>query len=183
MKTERILIAIIVLFTAAAFAQNDISLAPYAGYTMSLFEEQDKSVGAPLLGFMLGYEVFPGVEAGGELNYAIGGFAFERESEDLGMVKQTWEQLMIGAYGKFTINASFLKPYAKVGVGYYVGDFTVEEGGDKISLEWDNGIGFRFGGGILFDIGIFAEFDYNIVTRSNFGMNTWAILAGVQFIK
>ena len=187
MKTKLFATAIIVLFTSAVFAQNDFSLAPYAGYTMSLFEDQEKADGAPLIGFRLGYELLPRLEVGAEFNYAIGGYKFEIEDEEMLTYTQTFEQMMLGIYGKFHIDAGLLKPYAKAGAGYYTGDLTVEEGGDEISLECDSGIGFCFGGGIIHKSGIFAEFNYNIVSRKiiydDLKMNTWAVIIGCKFLK
>ena len=182
MKKKLFIIAILLLFAATGFAQDNVSLALYAGYTKSLIEEQPKSDGAPLLGFNVGYEVMKNLELGGGFNYVIGGFKFDRE-EDMLTYTTTWEYMVIGLYGKYFFDTGSLKPYTKAAVGYFMGDNIIEEGEDKLSLDWDGGIGYCFGVGILHNFGIFAEFNYNIVTRNDFGMNSWAVFIGYRFLR
>jgi hypothetical protein len=44
-------------------------------------------------------------------------------------------------------------------------------------------VGFNFGGGIQMESGISLGFVFNIVTREEAGMNTWAILVGYPLIR
>ena len=182
MKKKLFIITILLLFAASGFAQNNVSLALYAGYTKSLIENQPKSDGAPLLGFNVGYEVLKGLELGGGFNYVIGGFKFEME-DDLLTYTTTWEYMVIGIYCKYYINTGSLKPYTKAAVGFFMGDNIIEEGGEKLSLNWDEGIGYYLGVGILHNLGIFAEYNYNIVTRNDFTMNSWVVFVGYRFVR
>ena len=184
MKTKLLILPIVLLFTVAGLAQSNVALSLHTGYTMSAFSEfEEKGLvdDAPLIGFNVGYELLKGLELGGGFNYVIGGFKFEME-DDEGSFTLKWEYILIGLYGKYSLNSGSFNPFVKVGVGYFLGDNIIELEGVENSFEVDNGIGFIFGGGIQHSSGIFAEFNYNIVTRNyfneDFDMNTWAVFIG-----
>lgn len=182
MKTKLFVIAIIILFATAGFAQQKFTVAPYAGYSMTAFEDQESAAGTILAGIYLGYKAMPALEIGAEFNYPVGGYSFE--SEYFGTTfTYTFHQMMLGFYGKYYIGTGNMKPFIKGGIGYYMGDTDVESGGEEATVDRDSAIGFNFGGGVLLNNGFFAEFNYNIVTREELGMGTWAAFVGYQLIK
>ena len=187
MDKKVLIIGIIVLFAAAGFAQQKFTVAPYAGYTMSAFEDQESAAGTILAGINLGYKAMPALEIGAEFKYPIGGYSFEVEvvdpfTLDTETYTSTLNQMMLGAYGKYYIGTGNIKPFAKAGVGYYMGDGTSENGAE-VDVEIDAAIGFNFGGGVLMNNGFFAEFNFNMVSREDAGMNSWDVFVGYQLIK
>ncbi|MCU0644226.1 MAG: hypothetical protein MUC94_08175 [bacterium] len=101
-------------------------------------------------------------------------------------------QTLFGIFGKYHFTQNSLKPYARLGIGYYAGDIDYEfewEGENQSSTsKVDPAIGFNLGAGLIqSDKGFFAEFTYHLVTREvegeSGGMNSWAILIGYKFIR
>jgi hypothetical protein len=182
MNKKVLIIGIIVLFTAAGFAQQKFTVAPYAGYAMSAFEDQESAAGSILAGVNLGYNVMPALQVGAEFSYVIGGFGFE--TEFLGeTITTTFNMMMLGGYGKYFIGTGNIKPFVKAGVGYYMGNAKVEGGGEEEDVDVDSNIGFNFGGGAVMNNGVFLEFNFNMVSREDVGMNYWAVFVGYQLIK
>ena len=191
MKTTVFIVMFALIFSASIFAQNRFTVAALTGYTMSAFEDQEDAAGTLPIGVQVGYKAAPNLEVGAEFNYALGGFDFE--TDYLGAKLTTsFNQTIFGIFGKYHFTENILKPYAKLGIGYYTGDIDLEYEweGDKQSgtSEVDPAIGFNLGAGLIQSAkGFFAEFNYHIVTRKvegeSGGMNSWAILVGYKFIR
>lgn len=191
MKATIFIVMFALLFSVATFAQNKFTVAALTGYTMSAFEDQEDAAGTLPIGVQVGYKAKPNLEVGAELYNALGGFDFEI---DYGgpTLKTSINQTIFGVFGKYYFTENILKPYARLGVGYYTGniDLEYEWAGDKQSgtSEVDPAIGLNLGAGLIqSDKGFFAEFNYHIVTRKvegeSGGMNSWVILIGYKFIQ
>lgn len=189
MKTKVAIILSLVLFAFAAFGQSSMTVSVLTGYTMTAFEDQESAAGTLPIGVQVGYKVNPVIEVGAEFNMALGGFTFE--SEEYGVTETlTFNQTIIGAFGKYTLGSSNIQPFGKVGIGMYSGNSKVEwkggvgsEGEGSAEVDIDSAIGFSVGVGVTMTKSLFAEFNYHIVTREKMGMNTWAVLLGYKIIK
>ncbi len=176
-------LCIILLFTAAGFAQTKPIVSGLAGYTMSAFQDQSSAAGTLALGASVGVKATPALEVGGEFIYPISGYKFEMTDEVFGKITTTINQMMIGAYGKYFIGTGNLMPFLKAGLGYYTGKPKVEITGHSETAELKSAIGFNFGGGVQTAKGLFAMFTYNIVKRESAGYNSWSVLIGYQIVK
>lgn len=187
MKTKLMVIGIVLLFCVAGFGQN-LTVTAFTGYSMTSFEDQDDAAGTLPLGLAVGYKAAPAIEIGGEFMYPLGGYSWELDFFGE-TVTTTFNQMMIGAYGKYFIGTGNMKPFVKAGVGYFMGNAKSEGGGETMDFDVDGGIGFNFGGGVLLSQGFSVEFVYNMVSRKiegddeKYGMNTWAVLVGYQLVK
>jgi opacity protein-like surface antigen len=191
MRTTVLTVMFASLFSTAIFAQSRFTVSALTGYTMSAFEDQEDAAGTLPIGVLVGYKAAPNLEVGVELNHALGGFGFEFDYSGT-KITTTFNQTIFGVFGKYHFTENILKPYAKLGVGYYTGNADVEYelNGDKQSStgDIDSAIGFNLGAGLIQSAkGFFAEFNYHIVTRKvegeSGGMNSWAILIGYKFIR
>jgi hypothetical protein len=189
MKTRNaIVLCVVVLFAVAGFAQQNMTVSLFTGYTMTAFENQESAAGTIPLGVSIGFKAAPALEIGGEFFYPLGGYEFKVEdmysSESYTV---THNQMMAGAYGKYCLGEGSMKPFLKAGVGYYFGNSKSELGGQSFTADVDGAIGFNVGGGIQMESGLFAGFIYNIVNRGSgdekSGANTWALTIGYQIIK
>jgi len=189
MKTRiGLVLGMILILSTAVSAQQNLTLSVYAGYSMSAFQDQGSAAGAIPLGISLGVKAASEFEVGGEFFYPLGGYKFESTQYDV-KVTSTFNQMMVGAYGKYFLGSGNTKPFLKGGIGYYMGDVKVEAAGfptetSKIKA----GVGFNIGGGIQMESGISLGFTYNIVKREltsgeKMGLNTWAVLVGYPLIK
>jgi hypothetical protein len=183
MKTRNVIaLCAVVLFAAAGFAQQNMTVSLFTGYTMSAFEDQESAAGTLPLAASIGFKAAPALEIGGEFFYPLGGYQFE--TDILGTkLTTTFNQMMAGAYGKYCLGEGATKPFLKAGVGYYFGNVKLESEGESDSADMDGAIGFNVGGGIQMDSGLSLGFTYNIVTREEVGMNFWAATIGYQIIK
>ena len=191
MRTTVLTVMFASLFSTAIFAQSRFTVSALTGYTMSAFEDQEDAAGTLPIGVLVGYKAAPNLEVGVELNHALGGFGFEFDYSGT-KITTTFNQTIFGVFGKYHFTENILKPYAKLGVGYYTGNADVEYelNGDKQSStsDIDSAIGFSLGAGLIQSAkGFFAEFNYHIVSRKvegeSGGMNSWAILIGYKFIR
>jgi opacity protein-like surface antigen len=186
--------------TGAAFSQGNTTLAITTGYTMSAYEDQEDAAGTLPIGLQLGYMASPNLQVGLEVNNALAGFTWQLKDEGIN-IESTFNQTIIGAYGKFFLGSSNVKPYVKGGVGYFLGDNETkleildESTTEKVKI--DPAIGFMVGGGVTLTKKLFLEFNYNIVSRKladssadeefgdtsneKMGMNTWSVLVGYTF--
>lgn len=112
---------VVLLCSAAVFAQQNFTVAAVTGYTMSAFEDQEDAAGTLPLGVQVGYKATPDLEVGAEINYALGGFGFEADYGD-GKLTTTFNQTIFGVFGKYHFGKGTMKPYGKLGLGYYMGD-------------------------------------------------------------
>jgi hypothetical protein len=179
-----IALAIILVVAVAGFAQQNLTLSVFTGYSLTAFEDQGSAAGTLPIGLSAGLKVQPALEVGGEFFYPLGGYAFEEQDEDFGKITTTFNQMMAGVYGKYLLGSGNLKPFLKAGVGYYMGNAQAEtEGLPKVDVDIDAAVGFNVGAGIESPNGLFAGFTYNIVTREDVGMNTYAVTVGYKLIK
>jgi len=177
-------LAIILVVAAAGFAQQNLTLSVFTGYSLTAFEDQESSAGTIPVGLSAGFKVQPALEVGGEFFYPIGGYSFEEGDEDFGKITYTFNQMMAGVYGKYLLGSGNLKPFLKAGVGYYMGNVKGEtEGLPEVDVDMDAAVGFNVGAGIESPNGLFAGFTYNIVTREDAGMNTYAVTVGYKLIR
>lgn len=186
MKFKLFIVIGSLLMSASVYGQSKFTVAALAGYGLSAFENQESSAGTIPLGVQLGYLVTPSLEAGAEVNLALGGYKFESEFDEFN-VTTTFNQTIIDAFGKYYFGQGNFKPFAKAGLGYYLGDAKVKIEGDSETADIDPAIGFNFGAGLINQKGIFAEFTYHIVSRKSggesMGMNNWAVMIGYKFIR
>jgi hypothetical protein len=183
MKTRNVIaLCAVVLFTAAGFAQQNTIVSIFTGYTMTAFENQSSAAGTLPVGASIGIKAAPALEIGGEFFYPIGGYQFKMEDSD-GSITTTFNQMMAGAYLKYYIGESSIKPFLKGGGGYYFGNTKIESGDLSYTSDRKGAVGFNVGGGIQWYSGLYLGFTYNIVTREDLGMNTWAVTIGYQIIK
>jgi hypothetical protein len=184
MKTRTgLVVALLTFLAVAGFARQNLKVTLYTGYTLSAFEGQESAAGTLPLAISIGAKANPALEVGGEFVYPLGGYQFELQGL-AAKVTTTINQMMAGAYGKYLLSAGPTKPFLKAGVGYYFGDTKSEiEGGESGTYKVDGAIGFNVGGGIQFRRGLSLGFTYNIVTREDAGMNTWAVLVGYPIVR
>ena len=187
MKVKVTAILMIALFAVSASAGTGLKLSAVTGYSMTAFEDQDDAAGTLPIGVQVGKQLKPALEVGVEVIFPLGGYTFEAEEMGLKLTS-TFNQSLIGAYGKYSFGEGRLKPYAKAGVGYYSGnaDLELEVLGESASeeVEIESAVGFSVGVGVACSkSGLFGEFVYNLVTREDMGMNTWAVLIGYQILK
>jgi hypothetical protein len=192
------LLALVVLLTAVAgYSQSNTSVAVVTGYTMSAFEDQEDAAGTLPVGVQLGYKASPNLQVGVGFTTLLGGLTWEATDMDY-KVTTTFNQSIISAYAKYFLGEGQIKPFIKGGVGYFMGnaDVEVEYAGEKAkdTAKIDPAIGFIVGGGLTLNKNIFAEFNYNLVSRKaadsgdefdsssndSMGMNTWSVLIGYQ---
>ncbi len=186
MKFKLLIVIGSLLMSVSVYGQSKFTVAALAGYGLSAFENQESSAGTIPLGVQLGYQVTPSLEAGAEVNLALGGYQFQDEFDEFDMTT-TFNQTIIGAFGKYYFGQGNFKPFARVGLGYYLGDAKVEIEDESESVDIDPAIGFNIGAGLINHKGIFAEFTYHIVSRKSygesFGMNNWSVMIGYKFIR
>lgn len=201
MKRNGILFLFMFTMTGAAFSQGNTTLAVTTGYTMSAYEDQDDAAGTLPIGLQLGYLASPNVQVGLEVNNALAGFTWQLKDEGIN-IESTFNQTIIGAYGKLFLGSGKVKPFAKAGVGYFTGDNETkieildEKATEKVKI--DPAVGFTVGGGVTLSKKLFVEFNYNLVSRKmadseveddmlddssneKMGMNTWSVLVGYSF--
>jgi hypothetical protein len=183
MKTRNVIaLCAVVLFAVAGFAQQNMMVSLFTGYTMSAFEFQESAAGTIPLAASIGFKAAPALEIGGEFFYPLGGYQFESGSGDE-KITVTYNQMLAGAFGKYSLGQGATKPFLKAGVGYYFGNGKFEGGGESHDMEIKGAIGFNVGGGIQMDSGLSLGFTYNIVTRDEVGLNCWAATIGYQIVK
>jgi hypothetical protein len=184
MKTRiGLALGIVLILALAVSAQQNLKLTAYSGYSMSAFENQGSAAGTIPLGLSLGFKATPALEIGGEFFYPLGGYEFESTQYDV-KVKSTLNQMMAGAYGRYLLGSGNAKPFLKAGIGYYMGDAKVEATGYPSETEKiKSAVGFNVGGGLQLESGMSIGFVYNIITREESGMNTWAVLVGYPLIR
>jgi hypothetical protein len=150
---------------------------------MTAFQDQGSAAGAIPLGVSLGFKTAPELEVGGEFFYPLGGYKFESTQFDV-KVTSTFNQMMVGAYGKYLLGSGNTKPFLKAGIGYYMGDAKIEATGyPSETSKIKSAVGFNVGGGIQTESGMSIGFTYNIVKREEMGMNTWGVVVGYPLIK
>lgn len=191
MKKAILIFALLLTLPVAA----QVSLNVFTGYSVSAFEDQEEAASAIPLGVAVGYKVMPQLEVGGEVNFALPGYAFESTIYDIDFTT-TFHQNLFGIYGRYYVPLQSVRPFVKAGVGLYAGNITMEGeyGGQKMDeeIELDSAIGFNVGAGVMLRQGFYGEFNYTIVNRSSaedseegiddsFGANTWAIQVGYRF--
>jgi len=187
MKATKLLMVLLVLcMVSGAFAQMNLSVV--AGYAMSAFEDQESAAGTIPVGIRVAKPMNPKVQVGVEVLYPIGGFTFEEKYEYFGYsttVETTINQMLIGAFGKMVLGEGDLAPFAKAGVGMYMGNGKWEAEGDEEDFDIDSGFGFNVGGGVnLPNKPLYVEFNYHIVSRKvegaddSQGANFWNIVLG-----
>lgn len=145
-------------------------LAIFSGYGQSNFDMD----GVDQAGYIpLGAALYFGEDVfyfGAEINYSAYAFTFESKSEG---VESKLTQLLIGGVAKVRFDPgphSRVVPFLRLGGGYYMGDWTIEntETNDKSTQKFKGAFGFNFGGGLDFKMhmGIFyLEFVYHKVDR------------------
>lgn len=181
---KRVIVSMMMLLLAfSAFAGEGLTVSAVTGYTMTAFEDQEEAAGTLPLGVQIGKMLKPALEVGLEVVLPLGGFTYEGETMGY-KVTTTFNQMLVGAYGKYCFGEGKVTPYAKAGVGYYTGnaDVEIEYMGQTSSESADieSAVGFSVGGGAHVNEKVFAEFVYNIVSREDAGTNTWAVLVGYK---
>jgi len=158
-----------------------ITIGVQVGYSKSDFEEHEAVSGAIPLGITVGTTIIPALEFGGEVNTLISPFVFEEQyvTDDF-KVNQT----IIGIYGKYFVPLQVVNPYARLGLGYYLGGW--EQG--SYNGDYDGAVGFSLGVGANTMFGVYGEFVYHIVSRKgdwagaeSMGANNWGIHVGYTF--
>jgi hypothetical protein len=184
MKTRIVLVLGMVLVLAAAVsAQKNAKLTVYTGYSMTAFENQGSAAGAIPLGVSVGVQVAPAIVAGGEFFYPLGGYKFESTEYNI-KVSSTFNQMMVGAFGKYLLGSGSTKLFLKGGIGYYFGDVKAEATGfPTVTEKVKAALGINAGAGIQMDNGLSLGATFNIVKRESTGMNTWAVLVGYSILK
>jgi len=198
MKRFGLLTLVLLVAAGAGYSQSNTSVAIVTGYTMSAFEDQQDAAGTLPVGVQLGYKASPNLQVGVGFTTLLGGLSWEASDMDY-KVTTTFNQSIISAYAKYFLGEGSIKPFIKGGVGYFTGnaDVKVEYAGEKATntAKIDPAIGFIVGGGLTLNKNIFAEFNYNLVSRKpadsgdefdsgstdSMGMNTWSVLIGYQF--
>lgn len=200
MKRNGILFLVMFVMAGVSFSQGNTSLAITTGYTMSAYEDQEDAAGTLPIGLQLGYTASPNLQIGLEVNNALAGFTWQLKDESIN-IESTFNQTIIGAYGKYFLGSGNVKPFVKGGVGYFLGDNETkveildESSTQKVKI--DPAVGFTVGGGVSLTKKLFLEFNYNIVSRKavessdddelidvsseKAGMNTWSVLVGYTF--
>lgn len=186
MKVRAIVLALLMVLASVATAQSNFTVALLTGYTMTSFEDQEDAAGTLPIAVRVSKALKPNLEVGLEGNYALGGFGFESDWEGETMTT-TFDQTIIDAFAKYSVGNSKLQPYLKGGLGFFMGNAKSELGDEEETTDIDSGIGFILGAGAELTPKIFAEFNYNIVSRDiedeSFGMNTWSVLVGYKIIQ
>jgi len=184
MKTRiGLVLGMVLVLATAVSAQNNLTLSLHAGYSMTAFEDQGSAAGTIPLGVSVGFKATPELAVGGEFIYPLGGYKFESTEFDV-KVTSTFNQMMAGAFGKYSLGSGSAKPFLKAGVGYYMGDAKIEAKGFPTETgKIKAAVGFNVGGGIQLESGMSIGFSYNIVKREDMGMNTWGVLVGYPLIK
>lgn len=180
MRIFTFVLVLILALTVGSMAQVGVQ----AGYLMSAFEDQDEAASAFELGANYGFPVADNFVAGPEFSILVSPFEFE--SEVLGTTYTSkFTQTIIGAFGKYIIDAKGFTPYVKAAVGYYMGKLEAEGGGGSGEEDFKGAIGFSVGGGVQSEMGLYGEFVYRIVSREldvdnaeSFGANNWGIIVG-----
>ena len=191
MKQLILILALALMLAVPVSAQVAVNV--FTGLSFSAFEDQDESASALPLGVAVGFNPIPNLEVGGEVNLALPGYGFESTIYDV-KITTTFQQNLVGAYGRFYFSGGPIMPFAKLGLGYYFGDVKVkgEFMGMKMdeTLDVDGAVGFNVGAGVMLKKGFYGEFNYNILSRKSsdgeggsdsYGANTWAIQLGYRF--
>lgn len=191
MKKLCLFVVLMSMVALPAFAQLNVNV--FTGLTFSAFEDQEESATALPLGVAVGFNPMPNLEVGGEVNLALPGYGFESSFYDV-KITTTFQQNLVGAYGRYYFSEGPIMPFAKVGLGYYFGDVKVngEFMGEEMdeTLDVDGAVGFNLGAGVMLKKGFYGEFNYNILSRKSsdgeggsdsYGANTWAVHVGYRF--
>ena len=195
MKAPKLLMVLVILCVAAgAFAQQGPGLSIFTGYAMTAFENQSDAAGTLPVGVRLSANLTSKIDIGAEFFYPIGGYTFETTYANAGepsyKEKRTFELMFAGLMTKITPIKGNLAPYAKVGVGMYLGNGEIETeyvglpDKEKNNFDMDSAIGFNVGGGFTLPFPLFIEYNYHIISRDyknseeSLDMNFWDILVG-----
>ena len=189
MKATKLLMILLVLcFVSSAVYSQGLGLSVFAGYAMSAFEDQDDAAGTIPVGVRVSKQMAPKIDVGAEFLYPIGGFKFEVQESYWGQTYSydlTINQMLIGAFAKMILSEGGMSPYAKAGVGMYMGNAKAEGDGIDEDVDIDSAIGFNVGAGInLSSKPMYIEFNYHIVSRKTegadeaTGANFWNIILG-----
>jgi len=184
MRFSRLVAILVFVFAAGSFAQNAISV--HSGILVSAFEDQDESATAIPIGANFGMMVGENLEAGAEFGLLVSPFEFE--SEGLGTtVTSKISQTIIGVFGRYHFPMNGIMPYAKAGLGYYMGTFEAESDFGSGEEDFKGAIGFNIGAGVNTEMGIYGEFVFHIVSREldmdgaeSFGANNWGVNVGYR---
>ncbi len=172
--------ALLLILISSAACMAQIAVGVQAGYAHPAFEKHDAASGAIPIGIQVGTNFLPVIEVGGEFSMTVKPFVMEEEgATDDFEVTQTF----VGVYGKYFLPMPAFTPYARAGVGYYLGGW--EQG--NADGDFDGAIGFNVGAGVNTMMGIYGEFVYHIVSRKgdwegakSYGYNNWGIHAGYR---
>jgi opacity protein-like surface antigen len=179
----------LLLFAFSGLSQAQVSVAVHGGFNNTAFQEQESSASGIGVGASLDFTAIPILDVGVEFDYLVSPFEFSETI--LGQeVTSKISQTLIGIYGKIYMPMVVVDPYARVGVGYYMGKFKAEAAGETLfDQSFKNQIGFNVGVGVAALMGLYGEFVYHIVSREiedienpeSFGYNYWAINIGYAF--
>lgn len=184
MKLAKVLTVFVValVLVSGAYAGQGMKLSVGAGYTMSAFEDQDDAAGNIAIDVSLAKQMGDALWAGLEIYYPLG-YTFETSFTDpwsgqTAKFEQTLNNYMLGVFGKYFLSD---KPYLKAGLGYFMGGYKVESDWGDEDGDIDSAIGFIVGAGAQVTPKVAVEFNYRIVNREDFGMNSWDILVQYGF--
>jgi len=144
MRYVQSILVLLVLFAFAGFAQAQLSVAVHGSYNISSFDNQESSASGLGLGANLDFTALPILDVGVEFDYMVSPFEFE--GTILGRtVTEKYSQTLIGVCGKLYFPMVVVDPYARVGVGYYMGNYKLEADGESLIDEsFKSKIGFNY---------------------------------------
>ena len=186
MKIFSFIVVALLLFSVSSFA-GDTVLGLNVGTAITSFEGQTESASSFSFGAHLGKEVLPILETGLEFNMLASPWEFKGTSI-AGETTVKISQTIIGAYAKVNIPLVVVNPYARAGIGYYMGNIEATAAGQTGKQDFKGAVGFNLGAGVNTFMGIYAELVYHIVSRTldvegaeAVGYNNIMINAGYNF--
>jgi len=194
MKVTKSIFFLIMIFAIANVSQAQFFLGVQGGIAGSAFSDDvtgdftDKSATGITVGACVGIDALPFIDAGVEYNMLVSPFKLEQEVlGETATIKIS--QNMVGAFARIYLPLVVIDPYARAGVGYYMGSSKYEAAGQTIDDKFKGAIGFNVGVGVSALFGLYGEFVYHIVSRElkdvedakSLGYNNWALTIGYTF--
>jgi opacity protein-like surface antigen len=106
-------------------------------------------------GLQLHYAPSPKFHVGAEVEFCLGGFNNDGETIVQGAevdAEYSTKMTKFGAFGRFLVPTGNLSPFVRAGLGFYSGKMEEEISGNEYDYDLNSGLGFNFGGGLLYDV-------------------------------